>query len=322
MLSTIPTFTSYSPRRTLRSKLVEVKEVEVVEEVEEMFAGFSRTDTENDNVINEANEEEKKWWDELSYENIDKKRLPLRLTKNVKLEEYIEKSEIADAGKFWNFDAGNVTVVELPNPDHEVAHTQFTRQFLSAFSNVAVQDDVDNIAGTSCIDGASAKQPDAAFVPVRLPKPSPYPCDLQGNPWPTIVCEVANTQSLSSIFQKVNEFWLRPNRAEDVIVLKLWPWNGLRNAGGNPLRRLTCYKFCCRLSRHLRSGYRPIRVIEFGTIDSQQRPINNCSARGMCILRISPSCIYLRCPGTPPYPLTNDVSIDLYNIQQAIFRKM
>lgn len=76
-------------------------------------------------------------------------RLPLRLTKNVKLEEYIEKSEIADAGKFWNFDAGNVTVVELPNPDHEVAHTQFTRQFLSAFSNVAVQDDVDNIAGTS-----------------------------------------------------------------------------------------------------------------------------------------------------------------------------
>jgi hypothetical protein len=74
MRSTITTFTSYSPRRTLRSKLVEVKEVEVVEEVEEMFAGFSRTDTENDNIINEANEEEKKWWDELSCENIDKKR--------------------------------------------------------------------------------------------------------------------------------------------------------------------------------------------------------------------------------------------------------
>lgn len=76
-------------------------------------------------------------------------RLPLCLTKNVKLDEYIEKSEIADGGKFWNYDAGNVTVVELPNPDHEVAHSQFTRQFLSAFSNLAIQDDVDNIAGTS-----------------------------------------------------------------------------------------------------------------------------------------------------------------------------
>jgi hypothetical protein len=76
-------------------------------------------------------------------------RLPLRLTGNANLDEFIEKTEIADAGKLWNFDAGNVTVVELPNPDHEVAHTQFTRQFLSAFSNLAIQDDVDNIAGTS-----------------------------------------------------------------------------------------------------------------------------------------------------------------------------
>ncbi|GES99452.1 hypothetical protein GLOIN_2v1546814 [Rhizophagus clarus] len=276
---------------------------------------------END-VINEANEEEEKWWTELTYKNIDENRLPLRLTKNAKLDEYIEKSEIADAGKFWNFDSGNVTVIELPNPDHEVAHTQFTRQFLSPFSNLAILDDVDNIAGTTCISGTSAKQPDAAFVPIRLPKPSPNPCDRKGNPWPTIVCEVANTQSLTSIFQKVNEFWLQQNRAEDVIVLKLWPWDGTRSPNGIPLRRLTCYEFCRRLSRHLRSGYRPIQCIEFGTIDSRQRSINNCSAQGMCTLEISPACIYAGCPGTPPYPLTNNVSIDLYNIQQAIFRKM
>ncbi len=71
------------------------------------------------------------------------------LTKHATLDEFIEKSEITDASKFWRFDAGKVMVVELPSSDHEVAHTQFTRQFLSSFGNVALQDDVDNIAGTS-----------------------------------------------------------------------------------------------------------------------------------------------------------------------------
>ena len=37
---------------------------------------------------------------------------------------------------------------------------------------------------------------------------------------------------------KTTQFWLAPNRVEDVIVLKLWKWN-LRGQNGTPLRRLT-----------------------------------------------------------------------------------
>ncbi|RIA93144.1 hypothetical protein C1645_874271 [Glomus cerebriforme] len=191
---------------------------------------------------------------------------------------------------------GVVVVVELSNPEHKVAHTKFSFQFESAFANLQPLDQVDNIADIN--------------------SPS-------GNPWPTIVCEIANTQSLPSITRKVNNFWLLPNQVEDVIVIKLWPWTNCRqDANGLPLRRLTCYKFCRRRSRHTRSGYHPLQTIEFGTITTRQRRYNGCSARGICTLSIEPACIYAGCPGTPPYPLPGNVVIDLYIIQQAIFRRM
>lgn len=50
---------------------------------------------------------------------------------------------------------------------------------------------------------------------------------------------MANTQSLASIIQKTIQFWLAPNRVEDVIVLKLWKWNSIWDQNGTPLRRLT-----------------------------------------------------------------------------------
>ncbi|GBC32398.2 uncharacterized protein OCT59_006811 [Rhizophagus irregularis] len=39
------------------------------------------------------------------------------------------------------------------------------------------------------------------------------------------------------------------HKVEDVIVIKLWHWiNRKRNINGQPLRRLTCYKYCRRRS--------------------------------------------------------------------------
>ncbi|CAG8551164.1 19013_t:CDS:2 [Rhizophagus irregularis] len=41
----------------------------------------------------------------------------------------------------------------------------------------------------------------------------------------------------------------RSYKVEDVIVIKLWHWiNRKRNINGQPLRRLTCYKYCRRRS--------------------------------------------------------------------------
>ncbi|EXX62086.1 hypothetical protein RirG_165200 [Rhizophagus irregularis DAOM 197198w] len=84
-----------------------------------------------------------------------------------------------------------------------------------------------------------SKQSDASYTPKQLPKPAANSCDAQGNPWPTVIVEIANTQSLPSIIRKTTQFWLAPNRVEDVIILKLWNWNSRRDQNGIPLRCLT-----------------------------------------------------------------------------------
>jgi hypothetical protein len=58
---------SFSSIRTLRSTSTSV-------ETEEVLVEFRRNYTKNDSVINEADEEEKKWWTDLTYKNIDEKR--------------------------------------------------------------------------------------------------------------------------------------------------------------------------------------------------------------------------------------------------------
>ena len=106
-----------------------------------------------------------------------------------------------------------------------------------------------------------------------------------------------------------------------------------------------CYKFCRRRSpRDVHGNFQPIQTvrisvflafvcftilfmhlffqIEFRTIDRNNRPYNGCTAVGMCTLNISPICIFRDYPGVPPYPIANNVIIDFFPIQQAIFDVM
>ncbi|CAG8650096.1 2842_t:CDS:2, partial [Acaulospora colombiana] len=126
------------------------------------------------NIIKKVSDKEKKWWVDGNYNGIDEERLPLRLMENVTYREYEKKSEISNAGRFWEFDDGAVIIYELPNRDHEVAHGEFAFQFMSTFSNLSFQDRVSSIGATR---RRSARQPDASFVPNRLPIPSPHPSD-------------------------------------------------------------------------------------------------------------------------------------------------
>src|SRR6266516_2508991 len=99
--------------------------------------------------------------------------------------------------RFWELDAGVVTVVELPKRTHEVAYIEFMIKFRSCFNNLAYQNGIESIGGASmysmfwslyntylltqfhlaCTNGTSFKQPDCAFAPLLLPKPSLNPCD-------------------------------------------------------------------------------------------------------------------------------------------------
>ncbi|RGB30271.1 hypothetical protein C1646_818003 [Rhizophagus diaphanus] len=265
-------------------------------------------------ITNKADAREKKWWIDGNYKTIDENSY----------EEFEKKCEIANASKYWEFQDGIVVIIELPNRDHEIAHRAFSNQF----KRQDPQNSVDSSGSTTChatpgrITRDSSKQPDDSFVPILLPKPAPNPCDLQGNPWPTIIVEVANSESFFRIMHKTTQFWLAPNSVEDVFVLKLWRWTLGRDQTGTPLRRFTCYKFCRRNGvQNVHGNYQPVHVVEFGTIDGRNQPYNGCTAPGMCIMNIFPGCIFRGCPQVPPYPI-NNVAIDFFPIQQAIFRAM
>ncbi|CAG8589427.1 9123_t:CDS:2 [Funneliformis mosseae] len=194
----------------------------------------------------------------------------------------------------------------IANRDHETTHNEFARQFF-AFSNFPPQDQV-NYGSTTCyatpdLGGrGSHKQSDASFVPNLLPIPAQNPCETEYYPK-----------------DHTTQFWLSPNRVEDVIVLKLWKWNRTYN-NRIPSRRLTNRT----IPQDSDGNYQPVQIIEFGTIDAKNRLYNGCSAPGMRTLSISPHCIYRGCPRQdpprPPYPISNDVIIDLFHIQQQVFR--
>ncbi|CAG8716065.1 6554_t:CDS:2, partial [Funneliformis mosseae] len=93
------------------------------------------------------------------------------------------------------------------------------------------------------------QEPDACFIPIRLLdalNPVLNPCDRDGSPWPTIILEVASSETLQHVKDKINNYWLVQDRCEDVIVIKIGNWEEKRRnqTTQRPLRRLRCLKFC------------------------------------------------------------------------------
>ncbi|RIB10091.1 hypothetical protein C2G38_2207060 [Gigaspora rosea] len=90
----------------------------------------------------EATDKEKFWWVKETYPSIKGERLPLVLARDVSFKEFAKKSENAKAGRFWDYDKGIVTIIELPNGDYEGAIIEFNRQIFDQFRNVASRDNI------------------------------------------------------------------------------------------------------------------------------------------------------------------------------------
>jgi hypothetical protein len=248
---------------------------------------------------------------------------------------------------------GTVTIIELPTGEHEVAHAELSRRFVSAFNNAPRQDDVSNWGAKSLytnLPSAEYEEPDACFVPKRLLNPlnpARNPCDKNGNPWPTIIFEVAYTETFKHVKNKINNYWFAPNRCEDVIVIKISKWTRKRrnNQTKRPLCRMQCLKFC--RAETLRQNpnattFDPVEKIEFGSVDKSGKESYLCTDPHMIWLTIDRDCIFTGCPQPPPLPLLNavissepfhppqfpyplqvpGVAIDLFDIQQEIFHAM
>ncbi|KAF0408913.1 hypothetical protein F8M41_008424 [Gigaspora margarita] len=246
----------------------------------------------------EATDKEKIWWVEGTYPSINGERLPLIIVRDVSFKVFAKKSENAKAGRFWDYDNGIVTIIELPSGDHEGAAMEFNRQIFDQFRNVASPDNIRV--------GERKVGPDVLVFDVSYYTELNY-VECRGNPWPTIVLEVASFETLEHIKDKINNFWLGPNRCED------------------------CLKFCRRTTLQLDQSattFDPIQEIEFGTVGVNGRASSCCSAPQTKWLTIDRDCIYAGCAAPlPPLQVLSQtsvprVAIDLYEIQQAIFDAM
>ena len=70
-------------------------------------------------------------------------RLPLRLITDVTYKEFLKKCERANTLRFWEFQDGTVSVIELPTGTHEGAGREFERRFFMQIGNhnLQTQDD-------------------------------------------------------------------------------------------------------------------------------------------------------------------------------------
>ena len=71
-------------------------------------------------------------------------RLPLVLKRGVTFDEFVKRVEKIKARKFFDYQDGTVTIIELPSGEHEVARTTLSYLFTKAFDNASKQDSIYN----------------------------------------------------------------------------------------------------------------------------------------------------------------------------------
>lgn len=71
-------------------------------------------------------------------------RLPLVLNRDVTFNEFAKRVKKIKARRFFDYQDGTVTIIELPTGEHEVAHTELSYKFMSAFHNASRQDSISN----------------------------------------------------------------------------------------------------------------------------------------------------------------------------------
>ncbi|CAG8826214.1 18512_t:CDS:2, partial [Racocetra persica] len=70
----------------------------------------------------------------------------------------------------------------------------------------------------------SGKEVDASFRPMKPGVPAPTGSDGKRKPWPNIIVEVAYSESIEHVFDKVGNYWLKDlSRVHDAIVVKIDP---------------------------------------------------------------------------------------------------
>ncbi|CAG8596791.1 21815_t:CDS:2 [Cetraspora pellucida] len=242
------------------------------------------------------------WWDQGNIHpkaNWENAPLPYELKSNVSWDQYAERTDKNNVHGMWEWNNGRVFVYELPSAPHESACAELTRLFAFALAATKAE--------------SMGKEADGCIRPKKKPGVDSDGCDGLHQPWPNLVVEVAYSESEEHLFDKIKNYWLRPNRVHDVIAIKIEP----SKAPEMIPSRMTAWYFCTD-NRIANDNLNPIEY-EFGTIDKFGNRLN--IQPGQCIINIQLECLYKGMQSDfqlPTHALPNPISIDLCYVQSSI----
>ncbi|CAG8638634.1 23635_t:CDS:2 [Cetraspora pellucida] len=257
------------------------------------------------------------WWDQGNIHpkaNWENAPLPYELKSNVSWDKYVERTDKHNVHGMWEWNNGKVFVYELPSAPHESACAGLIRLLNFELAGVFLTD-YDFIFLGSMTTKAEhiGKEADGCLRPEKKLAVDSDGCDGLHQPWPNLVVEVAYSESEEHLFDKIKNYWLRPNRAHDVIAIKIEP----PKAPETIPSRMTAWYFCTD-NRMADDNLDPIEF-EFGTIDKFGNQLN--IQPGQCIINIRLECLYMGMQPEfqlPTQALPNPISIDLYPVRRSI----
>ncbi|CAG8614808.1 22705_t:CDS:2, partial [Cetraspora pellucida] len=143
----------------------------------------------------------------------------------VTLDEYECRTDKFNVHGLWEWTNYKVSVYELPLEPHETCIGAITKIINRSCSAVDFTDaSIMNFGAIRTRADGSGKEADASFRPMKSGVPAQTGSDGKRKPWPNIIVEVAYSESINHVFEKVKDYWLKDlSRAHDVIVVKIDP---------------------------------------------------------------------------------------------------
>ncbi|CAG8500627.1 17618_t:CDS:2, partial [Acaulospora colombiana] len=208
--------------------------------------------------------------------------LPYVLKTDVTLDEYIKRTDMHNVHALWEWEKGTVRVIELPSSFHEDCIATIIAKLGAIFDVVSATSVGIKFSGaTTTKTRGGGKEPDGSLRPVGKPQVSGGGSDGRNRPWPNLVIEVAYSETEAHLKDKIENYWLLPNRVHDAIAIKL---------NYTPDYTVpTEMTVSLALLQTAVGALNPV-MYEFGTINRQGNPINILP--GQCVINIQLGCIY------------------------------
>ncbi|CAG8728410.1 15570_t:CDS:2, partial [Acaulospora morrowiae] len=164
--------------------------------------------------------------------------------------------------------AVSVTLEEYEKQPHEVCIHKISKVIESSCRNVEdTPAEICAFGSTRTYADGSAKEADNSFRPEKPEVAYPNGIDKGTRPWPNLVIEVAYSETIDHVTYKVKNYWLKPDRAHDAIVVKIDPV-----LDDQVPTRMIAWHYCVS-DRKTRTTFPARTTFEFGTVDALGAPL-------------------------------------------------